>query len=210
MALGDAYMFPGFLTPVLIQPFFPKPPTTFLTCFCRGERRKYAGKKSRLNRGSNSQPPGHEFDTLTTEPPGRGLRACIDNSINVAQEIICLYRAENMRKGDNTSHQHFLLSHIFFKALVLKSVKTRDFGVKVFNLLIYVNKYRISGVKNFILDTCMCAMATTLFAGIRFFKKNLKRTMPVYFLYNRLFPHIPHTDPHPSSGLPPPPPRKII
>ena len=72
MAVGDAYVFPGFLTPVLTQLFFPKPPTTFLTCICRGERRKYAGKKSRLNRGSNSQPPGHESDTLTTEPPGRG------------------------------------------------------------------------------------------------------------------------------------------
>ena len=45
----------------------------FLTCFSRGERRKYARKKSCLNRGSNSQPPGHESDTLTTEPPGRGL-----------------------------------------------------------------------------------------------------------------------------------------
>ena len=74
MAVGDAYVFPGFLTPVLTQLFFPKPPTTFLTCFCRGERRKYAGKKSRLNRGSNSQPPGHESDTLTTEPPWQGKR----------------------------------------------------------------------------------------------------------------------------------------
>ena len=73
MAVGDAYVFPGFLTPVLTQLFFPKPPTTFLTCFCRGERQKYAGKKSRLNRGSNSQPPGHESDTLTTEQPGRGF-----------------------------------------------------------------------------------------------------------------------------------------
>ena len=72
MAIGDAYVFPGFLTPVLTQLFLPKPPTTFLTCFCRGERRKYAGKKSRLNRGSNSQPPGHESDTFTTELPGRG------------------------------------------------------------------------------------------------------------------------------------------
>ena len=72
MAVDDGYVFPGFLTPVLTQLFFPKPPTTFLTCFCRGERRKYAGKKSRLNRGSNSQPLGHESDTLTTEPPGRG------------------------------------------------------------------------------------------------------------------------------------------
>ena len=71
MVVGDAYVFPGFLTPVLTQLFFPKPPTTFLTCFCRGERRKYARKKSRLNQGSNSQAPGHESDTLTTEPSGR-------------------------------------------------------------------------------------------------------------------------------------------
>ena len=67
MAVGDARVFPGFLTPVLTQLFFPKPQTTFLTCFCRGERRKYAGKKVRFNRGSNSQPPGHESDTLTTK-----------------------------------------------------------------------------------------------------------------------------------------------
>ena len=72
--VGDAFVFPGFLTPVPSQLFFPKPPTTFLTCFCRGERRKYAGKKSRLNQGSNSQPPGHESDTLITEPPGRGKK----------------------------------------------------------------------------------------------------------------------------------------
>ena len=72
MAVGDAHVFPGFLTPVLTQLLFPKPPTTFLTCFCRGERQKYARKKSRLNRGSNSQPPGHESDMLTTEPLGRG------------------------------------------------------------------------------------------------------------------------------------------
>ena len=45
MAVGDAHVFPGFLTPVLMQLFFPKPPTNFLTCFCRGERRKYAERK---------------------------------------------------------------------------------------------------------------------------------------------------------------------
>ena len=28
---GDTFVFPGFLTPVLTQLFFPKPPTTFLT-----------------------------------------------------------------------------------------------------------------------------------------------------------------------------------
>ena len=73
MAVCDTYVFPGFLTPVLTQPLFPRPPTTFLTCFCRGERRKYAAKKSRLNWGSNSQPLGHESDMLTTETPGQGV-----------------------------------------------------------------------------------------------------------------------------------------
>ena len=73
MVVSDAYVFPGFLTPVLTQLFFPKPQTTFLTCFCRGERQKYARKKSHLNRGLNSQPPGHETETLTTEPSRRGI-----------------------------------------------------------------------------------------------------------------------------------------
>ena len=59
-------------SPVLTQLFFPKPPTIFLTCFCRGERRKYTGKKVHLNQGLNSQPSGHESNMLTTEPPGRG------------------------------------------------------------------------------------------------------------------------------------------
>ena len=74
MAVGDTHVFPGFPTPILTQLFFPKPRTTFLTCFSRGERRKYmcAGKKVRLNQVSNSQPPGHWSETLITEPPGRG------------------------------------------------------------------------------------------------------------------------------------------
>ena len=78
MAIGDAHVFPGFLTTVLLQLFFPKPPTTFLTCFCRGGRGKYTRKKSRLNQGSNSQPRGQESDRLTTEPPVQG---CYGTSI---------------------------------------------------------------------------------------------------------------------------------
>ena len=68
----------SYLTPVWLfhtgnnTTFFPKPPTTFLICF-RGERRKYAGKKVRLDQISDSQPLGHELDTLTTEPPGLGV-----------------------------------------------------------------------------------------------------------------------------------------
>ena len=60
------HMLPGFLTPILTQLFFPKPLTSFLTCFCRGERRKHTQK----NLGSNSL--GHDSDTLTTEPPEQG------------------------------------------------------------------------------------------------------------------------------------------
>ena len=57
------------------QRFFPKPPTTFPTCFCRGEKRKYASKKVRLNWVSNSQPPGLESDTFSTEPSRQGTLA---------------------------------------------------------------------------------------------------------------------------------------
>ena len=68
MGVSDAHVFPGFLTPVLTQLFFPKPPTTFLICFSRGERRNYAGEKVCLDRESNSQPPCHKSNMLTTEP----------------------------------------------------------------------------------------------------------------------------------------------
>ena len=86
MAVGDAHVFPGFLTPVLTQLFFPKPLITFLTCFCRSERQKYAWKKSRLNWGSNSQPPRHESDTLTTEPPGWGRIQQVHGEVLVVQQ----------------------------------------------------------------------------------------------------------------------------
>ena len=72
MAVGDAHVFPGFSHTSTNTTFFPKPPTTFLTCFNRDERRKYAVKKIHLNQVPNSQLRGHEFDTLTTEPPERG------------------------------------------------------------------------------------------------------------------------------------------
>ena len=59
------------LTPGLTELFFSKPLNTFFTCFCKNGRPKYAGMKVCLNQGLNSQPPGQESNTLTTEPPGR-------------------------------------------------------------------------------------------------------------------------------------------
>ena len=100
MAVGDAYVFPGFLKPVLTLLVFPKPPTTFLTCFCRGERLKYAGKKSRLKRGSNSQPPGYESDTPTTEPPGLGHK----NGRKLSKQV-----ESTVGKGEIARYEQFLL-----------------------------------------------------------------------------------------------------
>ena len=73
MAVGDVFMFHGFLTPVLTQFSYQSHRLLFSHASAKARGEKYAGKKSRLNRGSNSQPPGHESDTFTTEPPGRGL-----------------------------------------------------------------------------------------------------------------------------------------
>ena len=72
MAIDDAHCVSWLSHTSTNTNFFPKPLTTFLTCFSRRKWRKYTGKKFRLNLGSNSQPSGHESDTLTTEPPGRG------------------------------------------------------------------------------------------------------------------------------------------
>ena len=73
MAVGDAHVFPDLRIPILTQLFFPKPPSTLLTCLSRRRRRKYAEETDRLNRVSNSQQRGHESETLTTEPPGRDM-----------------------------------------------------------------------------------------------------------------------------------------
>ena len=111
--------FSSFLTPVLTQLFFQKPLTSFLTCFCRDEKPKYAGKKSCLNQGLNSQPPGHESDTLTTEPTGRRytfqgisfFQISIFTTVGrkegneVPVELhFFFHREENMKKGENTGH----------------------------------------------------------------------------------------------------------
>ena len=72
MVVGDAHVFPGFLTPVLTQLFFPKPPTTFLTCFCRGERRRKESSPQQCcidgsSTGDTSTPDGSKGDTSTPD-----------------------------------------------------------------------------------------------------------------------------------------------
>ena len=92
MVVRDTHVFPAFLTQILTKLFFPKPLTTFLTCFCRGERRKYAGKKVCLNRVSDSQPPGRESDTLTAEPSGRGKEILEISSQQTCENSLLSFR----------------------------------------------------------------------------------------------------------------------
>ena len=73
MAVGDAHVFPGFLTPVLTQISFQSHRLLFLNASAEVRGENMPERKFRLNRVSNSQPPGHESDTLTTESPERGL-----------------------------------------------------------------------------------------------------------------------------------------
>ena len=130
MAVGDAYigMFPAFLTPLLTQLFFPKPPT----CFCRGERRKYAGKNSRLNGGSNSQPPGHESDTLTTEPPGRVGNRASDFGHGLMTEIPRNDTAAGSEEQDRAAR-------MCRRILLLLSVNLASSRIRVYSLLIFLN-----------------------------------------------------------------------
>ena len=69
MAVSDACVyFLAFLTPLLTQLIFQNPLTTFSHMH---QRWKVAEKKVKLNRVSNSQPPGHELDTPPIKVPGR-------------------------------------------------------------------------------------------------------------------------------------------
>ena len=73
MAVGEARVFPGFLTQVLTQISFQSHRLLFPHASAEVRSENTPERKVRLNRVSNSQPPSHESETLTTEPPERGL-----------------------------------------------------------------------------------------------------------------------------------------
>ena len=115
MAVGDAHGFPGFLTPVLTQLFFPKPPTTFLTYFCRSDKPKYAGKKVCSDQGSNSQPAGHESHMLTTELPRRG------SITNYPPFILNQY--QDVPVGQKSAHTA-MPKKLYMQSKILQQLKT--------------------------------------------------------------------------------------
>ena len=77
MAGGDTYVFPGFPTPVPSQLFFPKPPTTFLKFFCRGESQKYA----------RDQTHNHQATSLTRSPLSHPVKFRI-NTVEHVQAVL--------------------------------------------------------------------------------------------------------------------------
>ena len=87
MAVGDAYAFPCFLQSVLTQLSFQSNRLLFSHASPEVRGENTAGKKVRLNRVSNSQPPGHESDTLSTEPAGRGALILTLNILNNVNEM---------------------------------------------------------------------------------------------------------------------------
>ena len=90
MAVGDAHVFPGLLTPVLTQLFFPEPPTTFLTCFCSGERRKYTRKFA----STGDQTHNHQVMSPTCSPlshPGGAINLRKVHSNFLTQTVQTLY-----------------------------------------------------------------------------------------------------------------------
>ena len=104
MSVGDAYVFPGFLTPVLTQLFFPKPPTTFL----RGENtleRKVASTGDRTH--------NHQVMSLTRSPlshPG-GAKEFADHNFDFDENGRKFFKqVENaVGKGEIARYKQFLL-----------------------------------------------------------------------------------------------------
>ena len=99
MAVGDAHVFTGFLTPVLTQLSFQSHQLLFshTSAEVRGENtpeRKFAS--------TGSQTPNHESDMLTTESSGQ------------------------VEKEENAENQHFLLFPVSSKWFFLKGLKSHQ------------------------------------------------------------------------------------
>ena len=60
------------------------------------------------------------------------LKAFADDNLNIAiMTISLLDRIENtVGKGENADYQHFLLFPVFYKAFIIRVIKSLDFTVK--------------------------------------------------------------------------------
>ena len=145
MAVGDAYVFPGFLTPVLTLLFFQSHRLLFshASAEVRGENtpeRKVASTWDRTHnhqvmsptRSPLSHPGGLSNLKIINSLPNDNfvdwskLKALEDDKIKLAEKLkFVLGRVENIvGKGENAGYQHFLLfPQCFQKACILGSLK---------------------------------------------------------------------------------------
>ena len=80
-AVGDTHVFPGFPHTSTNTNFFPKPPTTFLTCFNKGESEN-SPKRNFASTGSRTH--NHQSMSPTRSPlshPGGAKRKWKENKI---------------------------------------------------------------------------------------------------------------------------------
>ena len=143
MAVGDAHVFPGFLTPVLTQLSFQSHQLLFSHASAEVfiKSRKYTGKKVCLNRVSNSQPKGHESDTLTTEPPrcGAGRFTEYIHRVVITYDIISnlFVRTDNYQRLDN---YHFSQTHYIFLIYIKTMYGFSIYLVSNFVLFVWLTK----------------------------------------------------------------------
>ena len=104
MAVGDAYMFPGFLTPVLTQSFFPKPPTTFshASAEVRGENtpeRKVASTGDRTHNhqvmsptGSPLSHPGGAAENVDQDLTAQNMQSDLDLHYPISRNVLFVFK----------------------------------------------------------------------------------------------------------------------
>ena len=112
MAVGDAYVFHGFLTPVLTQLFFRKPPTTFLTAEVRCENtpeRKVASTGDRTH--------NHQVMSPTRSPLSHPGGPVVERH-PITREIRDLLRPRSTPKGNTV---YFYMSSSFIYTLKIHS-----------------------------------------------------------------------------------------
>ena len=123
MAVGDAHAFPGFLTPVLTQLFFPKLPTTFLACFCRGERRN---KPERKVASSGDRTYNHQVMSPTRSPlshPGGAIDPSdLQSPFNLIWTENFSYQSISYLKGP-----HYLMINFFFTGSINRATPCMTF-----------------------------------------------------------------------------------
>ena len=137
MAVGDAHVFSWLSHTCINTTFSPKPQPDFLTCFSRGERRKFAGKKFA---STGYRTHNHQVMSPTRSPLFHPSGATISLDLSKLQAAadkktgVAVTSTKNLwtvtkhcSKGENDGYQHFSpFPTIFPITFSNKVVSSRD------------------------------------------------------------------------------------